>query len=212
MKNMTRAQRRRQAKIRKMLLSLSLVLVICMAAVGGTIAWLTSVTGEVTNTFTYGDIEIKLDETTGSDYKFIPSVDLAKDPKVTFTKDSEACYLFVKVTESGWNNKSLLNGKITYAIDSAWTELTGVALGNGEKVYYRTLTAAQAKTGQKYYILAGDVTNPNGFVDVSENVTKQDLETLKDVEVKLTFKAYAIQSENTGSASDAWTKLQASMN
>ena len=32
-------------------------------AIGGTIAWLTAQTGEVVNTFTVGDINIKLEET-----------------------------------------------------------------------------------------------------------------------------------------------------
>lgn len=68
-------------------------------AVGGTIAWLTATTEPVVNTFTYGKIKIELTETTGTEYKIIPGVNISKDPKVTVKADSEACWLFVKVAE-----------------------------------------------------------------------------------------------------------------
>lgn len=78
-------------------------------AVGGTIAWLTGQTDAVTNTFTVGDINIELDEssTTTSasgeikkNYLFVPGDTLEKDPKVTVKANSEDCYLFVKVTST----------------------------------------------------------------------------------------------------------------
>ena len=69
---------------------LALVLVIgCVA--GGTVAWLVAKTDPVVNTFTYGNINIALAETTGEDYKIIPGKDISKDPKVTVKGGSEAC-------------------------------------------------------------------------------------------------------------------------
>ena len=79
---------------------LALVLVLG-CALGGTVAWLVAKSDPVVNTFTYGDININLEETTGSSYKIIPGVDIAKDPKVTVKANSEACWLFVKVEETG---------------------------------------------------------------------------------------------------------------
>lgn len=81
------ANRRRSVSSRMFIAMLALVLVIG-CAVGGTIAWLTAQTDPVVNTFTYGDINIDLKETTGNDYKIIPGVDIEKDPKVTVKANS----------------------------------------------------------------------------------------------------------------------------
>ncbi len=64
----------------KMLIVLLALVLMIGCAVGGTVAWLTAKTDSVVNTFTYGDINIELTETTGKDYKIIPGVDIAKDP------------------------------------------------------------------------------------------------------------------------------------
>ena len=95
-----KANSRRSVSMKTFVAMLALVLVIG-CAVGGTVAWLTAQTGPVVNTFTYGDIDITLGETTGNNYKIIPGVDIEKDPKVTVKKGSEACWLFVKVKKEG---------------------------------------------------------------------------------------------------------------
>ena len=115
---------------------LALVLVLG-CALGGTVAWLVAKSDPVVNTFTYGDININLEETTGSSYKIIPGVDIAKDPKVTVEADSEACWLFVKVEETG----TFVDGKVTYSIADGWTALTGQP-----GVYYREVGAVTAAT------------------------------------------------------------------
>lgn len=93
-------EKRRSVSGRLFVLMLALVLVLG-CAVGGTVAWLVAKTDPVVNTFTYGDINITLTETTGENYKIIPGVDIGKDPKVTVKAGSEACWLFVKVEEEG---------------------------------------------------------------------------------------------------------------
>lgn len=85
------------------------------ASVLGTMAYLTSKTDAVVNTFTVGNVNIELDEgvidsTTGKftdkgasrtkqgqEYHLLPGSDYDKDPTVTVKKGSEPCYLFVKV-------------------------------------------------------------------------------------------------------------------
>ena len=77
--------------------------------VGGTIAWLIDKTDPVVNTFTYGDINIDLEETPTPDdddnpdtneYEMIPGEEITKDPKVTVNTDSKASWLFVKLVKS----------------------------------------------------------------------------------------------------------------
>ncbi len=171
--------------------TLALVLALTLLAagvVGGTLAWLTDRTAEVKNTFTVGDINIDLTETT-RDYKMVPGNKLDKDPTVTVKANSEACWLFVKVTES-----TDLKDFITYAIAEGWTALPDV---NG--VYYREVPASAAD--QTFSVLAGNT------VTVNTTVTKTMLETAKTDAPTLTFKAYAIQKDHFATAAAAWAEV-----
>lgn len=173
--------------MKKKTLALVLALTLLVAGVvGGTLAWLTDQTAEVKNTFTVGDINIGLTETT-ADYKMVPGNTIAKDPTVTVKANSEACWLFVKVTES-----ENLDTFITYAIADGWTELES-------GVYYREVSASAAD--QTFSVLAGNA------VTVKSDVTKTMLETAKTDAPTLTFQAYAVQKDNVASASDAWAKV-----
>ena len=191
-------------------LLLSLVLVFGVVA-GGTLAWLTQKTDSVVNTFTYGDINITLGKTTGSNYKIIPGVDLKKDPKVTVLANSEACWLFVKVEENNWPDfKDGTARKVDYAIATGWTKLTGVE--GVDDVYYREVAATGA-TAQEFYVLAGKGTTGdlvNGVVTVSENLTKTEVNSITaGTQPTLTFTAYAVQKDGVTSVTDAWAKASA---
>lgn len=173
--------------MKKKTLALVLALTLLVAGVvGGTLAWLTDQTAEVKNTFTVGDINIGLTETT-TDYKMVPGNTIAKDPTVTVKAESEACWLFVKVTES-----ENLDTFITYAIAEGWTELQ-------DGVYYREVPASNVD--QTFSVLKGDA------VTVKDTVTKAMLTAKDFANPTLTFKAYAVQKDNVASASDAWAKV-----
>ena len=190
-------RRRRSVSGRAFVTLLALVLVFG-CAVGGTFAWLTAKTDPVVNTFTYGDINIGLAETTGSGYKIVPGVDIRKDPKVTVKAGSEACWLFVKVEEENWPTFTGTDGKakIAYEIAPGWTELEGQ---NG--VYYREVDAAAAETS--FEVIKGNV------ITVSENLTKTEVNNVVTRQPKLTFTAYAVQKDGVTSAADAWAKASA---
>lgn len=175
--------------MKKKTLALVLALTLLVAGVvGGTLAWLTDQTAEVKNTFTVGDINIGLTETT-ADYKMVPGNTIAKDPTVTVKANSEACWLFVKVTES-----ENLDTFITYAIAEGWTALPGV-----DGVYYREVPASAAD--QTFSVLAGNT------VTVNNTVTKTMLETAKTDAPTLTFQAYAIQKDHFTTADAAWAEV-----
>lgn len=191
-------RRRRSVSGRAFVTLLALVLVFG-CAVGGTFAWLTAKTDPVVNTFTYGDINIDLAESTGSAYKIVPGVDIRKDPKVTVKAGSEACWLFVKVEEKNWPTFKEEDGKtakIAYEIASGWTALDGVS-----GVYYREVGAVNADTS--FEVIKGNV------ITVSENLTKTEVNDVVTVQPKLTFTAYAVQKDGVTSAADAWTKVGA---
>ena len=182
--------KRKGIATKTMFMILAVVLIVGIS-VGGTLAWLTATTESVTNTFTVGDININLKETT-SNYKMVPGNTIAKDPKVTVLKDSEACWLFVKIEES-----TNLDDFITYDVAAGWTALPGVS-----GVYYREVNAATANVS--FDVLA------NNSVTVNDTVTKammNDLQKDGATQPTLTFTAYAVQKDHVTSATDAWAKV-----
>lgn len=173
---------------KKVLSIVAVVLVLC-CAIGGTLAWLTDTTNPVVNTFTVGDINIELKETT-TNYKMVPGNTIAKDPKVTVQANSEACWLFVKVEKS-----TNFENFMTWAIADGWQLVPGET-----NVYYREVNATTADTS--FDVLKGN------SVAVKDSVTKADLNALTwDTFPTLTFTAYAVQKDNVADAATAWGKL-----
>lgn len=173
----------------KLVVAMLAVTLLIGCAIGGTVAWLTDKTTAVTNTFTYGDINITLAETTGSNYKIIPGVNIEKDPKVTVEKDSEACWLFVKVEEAG----TFVADKVTYSIADGWTQGDGTNIP--ENVYYREVGAV---TGDTDFVVLKD-----NKVTVSNTLTKEDIKSIT-TNPTLTFTAYAVQKDAVQTAAAAW--------
>ena len=190
MNNGKYAKRRGGVATKTLIVALAVMLVVG-CAVGGTLAWLTDTTGPVVNTFTVGNIDIDLAETT-TDYKMVPGATISKDHKVTVKSGSEACWLFVQVTES-----DNLGSFISYTVDSNWTALSGVS-----GVYYREVAAATADV--EFSVLT------NNQVTVKDTVTKAMMDAITNQTATaptLTFKAYAVQKAGVASATEAWAKV-----
>lgn len=197
---------------KKITLLLSLVLAVAMG-IGGTLAWLTAKTEAVKNTFTVGNINITLTETT-TNYKMVPGQTIAKDPKVTVKAGSEACWLFVKIAESD-NLDDFISYKVKLGEDS-WKELTGVT-----GVYYREVAASD--TDQNFDVIGYQSGESATFtankVLVKDSVTKAMMDafdtdkdgTLSDTEKAalptLTFTAYAVQKDGLTDVADAWKEV-----
>ena len=201
-------RKRRSISSRTFIMLLAVTLLIG-CAIGGTVAWLTAKTDPVVNTFTYGDINIELNETKPANQqaKIIPGVNIEKDPKVTVKANSEACWLFVKIKEENWPTLTETDRtikKVSYDIATDWKPLEGQA-----GVYYREVDATTANAGVSYYILKGDTAYPNGVVTVSENLTKNEVNSIT-TQPKLTFTAYAVQKDGISTAADAWAKVSTS--
>ena len=191
------ANRRRSVSSRAFIALLALVLVIgCVA--GGTVAWLVATSDTVTNTFTYGNINIDLTETTGTNYKIIPGKDIEKDPKVTVKGGSEACWLFVKVEEVGAIS-TITTDPVHYAIDTGWAQLKDKDGKDVSGVYYRLVDAVDNDT-------AFNVLKDNKIL-VSGELTKETINGYAVQQPKLTFTAYAVQQENIADAATAWSKI-----
>lgn len=187
--------KRKNSVLKIVLLSVAACLVAC-SIIGGTIAWLMTKTDPVVNTFTFGNINITLTETTGDTYKMMPGKTLDKDPVLTVKAGSENCWVFVKIDESQFAD---LTDFIEYEVADGWTALTGV-----DGVYYRTYDANAQDVG--YGIIKGDV------VKVKDTVTKDMLDALDQTNYpKLSFTGYAVQRDAAidaiDTAAEAWALI-----
>lgn len=193
--------------MKKVLISaLAIVLVAC-CAIGGTLAWLKAESKTVTNTFTYGDINLTLDESIlgddgaltssrtdsgNDDYKMLPGTDLPKDPKVTVKAKSEACWLFVKIEESA-NFRSFMS----YDVNSNWAVLDATKYPG---VYYYNGTALNSyiTADKEFEVLT------NNKVSVKSGVTKGMFTASGYTAPTLKFTAYAVQKDGFNTAAAAW--------
>ena len=195
--------KRKGIATKTMFMILAVVLIVGIS-VGGTLAWLTDTTGPVTNTFTVGDIDINLAETTGSSYKFVPGDKLAKDPKVTVTGGSEDCYLFVRITEKNNTVPDSTTGEkvINWMVASEWTPVKGKT-----DYWYREVTSGTAD--QSFTVLTDGITNDgkDGSVSVSTNVTKDMVTTLTENPPQIIITAAAVQKDNIGTVDAAFAEL-----
>ena len=194
--------------IRPVALILS-VIILVGGVVGGTLAWLIADTDPVVNTFTYGDINITLEETkvdedgnpvldpdgnpektkTGNEYKMIPGASYLKDPIVTVLPDNEACWLFVKLEKKGDFDSFL-----TYEIADGWVQLKDSAGADVEGVYYLKVEEDTDDTAIEYSVLK------DNKISVLGTVTKEMLNALDNngqdpdaVYPSLSVVAYAVQ-------------------
>ena len=139
--------------MKKKTLALLLALVLVFgAAVGGTIAYLTS-NDSVTNTFTIGKVDITLDEAKvdeygaaiedvprvkANSYKLIPGHTYTKDPTIHVAAGSEDCWLFAKIENNLGTAATLTMGTGWAEIDSTnhvWAYNTKVSAGTDVTVF-----------------------------------------------------------------------------
>ena len=179
---------------KKLLIAVAAMALIVACVVGGSLAYLFVGTAPVVNTFEYGDINITLTESENLDLKMIPGSDIEKDPVVTVSANSEACWLFVKIEES-----ANFDTFMTYEIDDGWTQGNGTDIP--ADVYYRDVPATEDDT--EFAVLK------DNKVLVKASVLKTDLNALTESTMPtLTFTAYAVQRANVADAAAAWAIAQ----
>lgn len=191
---------------RKLIIALALCLALALG-IGGTMAYLTATTGSVVNTFTIGNVGLKLVETengtevTAKSYKIVPGETVTKDPTVTVTTGSEPCWLFVKITE----DLGALSGKITgffsYKEADGWTLVPGQT-----NVYYRTVGVKEGDSA----IGASIPVLKDNKVTLSQNITldmSKALQTEGALAPTLTFKAAAVQSAGLTTVETAFAQV-----
>ena len=207
--------------MKKKILVACLCVALAVLTIAGTmLAYLTS-QDEVTNTFTVGNVQIKLDEAKANpdgslvanadrvkanSYKLIPGHTYNKDPMVTVLKGSESSYIKMTVTFSkaaeldaifaptGADMTSIFNGyDSTNWIYKGNTEDTEANTRTYEFWYKETVAAPDA-----------DVALDALFdqIKVPGTITGEQLETIEGMTI--TVNAYAIQADGFANAEAAW--------
>ena len=207
-----------------LLLTLCAVLLVA-ASVLGTMAYLTS-TDEVQNTFTVGQVSIKLDEAKantdgtlveGADrvkansYKLLPGHTYAKDPMVTVLNGSESSYIKMTVTFSKANELDAIfdpDGATLTTIFNGYDSSNWTYKGNTKNA------ADNTRTYEFWYKEAVAAPDGNVALDalfdsitVPGEITNEQLATIEGMTI--TVNAYAIQADGFANAEAAWAAFDA---
>ena len=202
-----------------------LVLALCaillvVSTILGTVAYLQD-TASVVNTFTVGNVHLKLDEAvvdekgeptggrteTGNAYHLLPGETYTKDPTVTVLKGSEESYVRMMLTLNCASELDAIfapNGAVLTEIfkgyDATKWEYVDVTRGNDNTItyefrYFETVKP-EKDTDLVLDALFDTVTVPN-------TMTGEQLATIADL--KITVEAHAIQATGFANADEAWT-------
>ena len=200
---------------------IALVLVVVMS-VAGTVAYLTS-SDTVTNTFSVGNVQIKLDEAQAkadgtliegaervkaNSYKLLPGHTYAKDPMVTVLNGSESSYIKMTVTFSKANELDAIfdpDGATLTTIFNGYDISNWTYKGNTKNA------AENTRTYEFWYKEAVAAPDGNVALDalfdsitVPGSITNEQLKTIEGMTI--TVNAYAIQADGFADAADAWSK------
>lgn len=204
----------------KVLLTLACAVLLVAASVMGTLAYLTS-TSEVTNTFSVGQVSIKLDEAkanldgtlvSGADrvqansYKLMPGHTYNKDPRVTVLEGSEASYIKMTVTFS----KAAELDKI---FEPTGADMTSIFVGYDTTNWlYQGSTENTTDNTRTYeFWYKETVAAPDADValdalfkqiKVPDEINNEQLSTIEGMTI--TVNAYAIQADGFDTAEKAW--------
>ncbi len=209
---------------KKILVACLCVALAVLTIAGTTLAYLTS-HDTVTNTFTVGNVQIKLDEAKanadgtlveGADrvkansYKLIPGHTYTKDPMVTVLSGSESSYIKMTVTFTKAAELDAIfkpNGADMTSIFNGYDSTNWIYKGNTEgsdntrtyEFWYKETVAAST----------ADVALDALFdsITVPGTITNAQLATIKDMTI--TVNAFAIQADGFANAEAAWAAYAA---
>lgn len=209
-----------------------LVVVLCaillvVGSVMGTLAYLTD-RQAVVNTFTVGDVDIKVDETPvtpdgepipGEDrveeneYHLIPGQSYTKDPTMTVVKGSEESYVRMMVTINCISELRAIFGAdflphefIEGKDSNIWVYESTVGNGDNTVTYeFRYHTAVDAFEATEDVVLESLFTK----INVPGEITGEQLATIADLEIRV--EGHAIQTLSFDNADAAWAAFDAQM-
>lgn len=213
-----------KTKSKALILTLCAVLLVA-ASMLGTMAYLTD-NKTVTNTFTVGQVKIKLDEAkvtpdgkpvadaarvAENSYKLIPGHTYTKDPMVTVLNGSESSYIKMTVTFSKANELDAIfdpDGATLTTIFNGYDSSNWTYKGNTKNADDNT------RTYEFWYKEAVAAPDGNVALDalfdsitVPGSITNEQLKTIEGMTI--TVNAYAIQADGFETEDAAWAAFDA---
>ncbi|MBQ3256981.1 MAG: hypothetical protein IJA67_06185 [Oscillospiraceae bacterium] len=215
-------------KFKKALALLLCAVLLVAGSVAGTLAYLQAKSDVVQNTFTVGDVKIKLDEAKvdlygeevagaervmKNDYKLLPGHTYVKDPTVTVEAKSEDCYVRVFVTVSdisklkevfptfvNTSGMFMLENLVNGWDGSKWA-CVGYEKGKYEFRYHKVVEYSETPVKLEPLFT---------HVEIPGTVSNTDLAKLQNLEIDVV--AEAIQADGFSSAADAWAQWNSTQN
>jgi len=222
--------------MKKMLMAVVAIVLIVVISVSATFAYLTA-DDEVVNTFTIGDIKIKLDEVkvnaeTGKatddprtedgneNVKIIPGRTIDKDPTVWVEEGSEPAYIRMKVTISHYDELKAIFGNdfLPQYYVTGWDPAVWVSTGVITEDDAANTATYEFRYKEIYTAPDDDNDGVVEYVDLpalfttftlpGDKVNNTQLATLDGLSIKVV--AEAMQAEGfEGNEADAWAKFVA---
>ena len=212
--------------MKRILVTLVAAVLLMAVTVAGTLAWLTSTSAPVNNTFVVGDVKIELDETTvtynkaenywkssgdrtnENTYKILPGVQIDKDPTVYVLANSEDCYVrtIVSVTYSKEADTWFAEKKIDPLTWVTWNN-SWIKPAAPYKVEETETTVTRLYEVRYNAIVAlNEQDTPLAPVftkiTIPEDLSNTDIALLANFKVDVI--AHAIQSDGFANADEAW--------
>lgn len=207
-------------KSKPLVLALCAVLLV-VGTILGTVAYLQD-TAEVVNTFTVGNVHLKLDEAvvnekgepqgddrteSGNAYHLIPGQTYTKDPTVTVLKGSEKSYVRMLVTINCYDELATIFGDPflpQYFVEgwdnAVWVSTEVISKDEDNNTATYEFRYFEAVTPEKNADLVLDALFDT--VTVPNTMTGAQLETIADLEISV--EAHAIQAAGFANADEAW--------
>ena len=217
-------------KTHKALLLTMCAILLVVASVLGTIAYLTA-EESVQNTFTVGSVELKLDEAKvdemgepeegaarvkANEYHLLPGHTYVKDPTVTVVKGSDEAYVRMLVQVDGyanlvtafpakeyWYNEQVGGMFLLEKLCAGWDSNVWEMTSFANGVYeFRYYQTVNAIDATEDIVLDALFDT----ITVPGSVVNDELAALKDVKINVT--AQAIQADGFDTADEAWDAFE----
>ena len=201
--------------------------ILAIAVIGGTLAFFTDETEKKTNSFTFGEVDIDLEETAdrntesnyepgtpkedGSGFEYpevVPGVKYSKKPVITVDADSEDAYVFAEISVTNYH--ALFAALEAAGLDPSQLDslLCVPDLGTGEPVdhwltddgvFHIVYTAGIKSAGYKWTLFEA--------VQVPAELTQEMVESLQEDGVDVAVKGYGVQAAGIADAAAAWAEV-----
>lgn len=137
---------------------------------------------------------------------FAPGIDIEKNPKVSFSVNETSAYVYVAITAEDWSFSDTsgicsftIDDKLSWQVNSDDWIFLSYDSENSRAVFY-TLVPPGEELSEVAII-------KENKIEVSENIKYSDMLNIED-DIKIAFKAYAVQSGGFETADSAWNSIK----